>query len=491
MVLANHIQRIGCGRAQIVPFLVCFLSTMADSFEMILLAFIGPMVRCEWQCSSFEEAALTTVVFLGMILGGFVWGTLADHYHFGRKHCIVWANALTFSAGFASAFSPNIHSLIVLRGILGIGIAGNTLMPFTLFMETIPSDYRGTWSSAISWSWSTGAVLVVFLAWQILPTYGWRYLVLVVSFPGGICLLLSLTLLYESPFFLAMHNKDEELSRTLCRMAEQNNCGSATVYSIKNDKKRYEKKPLLHRQRCQSLNTVVEEGGISALFAPDIWTTTLRLWFVWFSCAFCYYGTILITTMFAKDDDSWSSTECQQANDEWGNSATASYVFPDDAYMDILNSTWGEFAAAVTTTLFLDYLGRKFIMTAAFLVFSSMFVIIAFSESASGDSDVDDSSASTWFTVVLFFARTAAAVVLTPTVYVYTSEIYTTAQRAAGLSMGYIFARIGGVLAPFIGQALFETSYFASTMSFAIVGFIAALFSYSFTQRTSGVTLRH
>ena len=42
---------------------------MADAFEMILLSFIGPMVRCEWQCTKLEEAFLTTSVFVGTVSG--------------------------------------------------------------------------------------------------------------------------------------------------------------------------------------------------------------------------------------------------------------------------------------------------------------------------------------------------------------------------------------------------------------------------------------
>ena len=66
---------------------------------------------------------------------------MGDHYHTGRRTSIILSNGLTFASGFASAFAPNIWSLIVLRGILGIGIAGNSLIPYTLFLETLPQGY--------------------------------------------------------------------------------------------------------------------------------------------------------------------------------------------------------------------------------------------------------------------------------------------------------------------------------------------------------------
>lgn len=480
--IQDALKRVGCGRAQIVPFLVCFIATMADAFEMILLSFIGPMVRCEWQCSSFEEAFLTTVVFVGMIVGGFVWGYLADHRHFGRRNCIVFANAISFGAGFASAFSPNIYSLITLRGILGLGIAGNTLMPFVLFMESLPPKRRGFWASVICWSWSVGAVILVVLAWILLPNHGWRYLVLVSSFPGGLCLLISLTLLNESPFFHAMHSDRKETMGILRTMAKSNRTRLPTGEVILNTKEMEQRREMRSKSVC---------AGLSSILTSDVWWTTVRLWFVWFTCAFSYYGTILITTMLSKEDDGWNSQDCKNTNDEWGNAETATYVFSDDAYIHILSSTWGEIVAALITTLFLDCLGRKFLMTLSFATFSTSFLILSFMETQADSFSDDDTDHSTLFVFLMFVARMSAAVTLTPTIYVYTSEIYRTDQRSSGLSMGYVFARIGGIVVPFVGQTLFEASYVVSMLIFVGVGAISAVLCASFEHQTSGKDLPH
>lgn len=472
--VGQGIAAVGCGRAQFIPGLICALSTMADAFEMILLAFIGPMVRCEMQCTAIEEALLTTLVFVGMIFGGFLWGYLCDHPSVGRRISIIWANTVTFGAGFASAFAPDIWSLIILRGILGIGIAGNTLVPITLFMESLPENGRGFWSTLVLWAWAMGAVFLVLLAWLILPIAGWRYLVLAAAIPGILTLGVSMFLLDESPFFYAMHHNREMAQIRLETMALENGAtlpaGELVTYNVKKGNKG-------------------KKGGAQwmEIFNAEMLTTTLRLWFVWFATSLCYYATILVTTMLAKNDVGEGDDEAcgESSGGSWSSADTADYVFDKDAYMEILNSTWGEVAAAILAMLLLDRLGRKKLLVSAFAAFTICYLIFA----CTSREDGSDSS-KVLKQIVMFVARTAAGIALTPTVYVYTSEIYPTSQRAAGLASGYIWARMGGVAAPFIGQALFEESQQASCITLASISFVAGLLAASFEVETSGKPLR-
>jgi len=153
--------------------------------------------------------------------------------------------------------------------------------------------------------------------------------------------------------------------------------------------------------------------------------------------------------------------------------------------MEILNSTWGEVAAAILAMLLLDRIGRRALLTSAFATFTVCYVIFACSGKEEGSN-----STKIFKQVVMFLARTAAGISLTPTIYVYTTELYPTNQRAAGLASGYIMARLGGVTAPFIGQALFEVSYVASCFTLASISCAAGLIAFSFEVETSGQPLR-
>ena len=72
------IEKIGFGWFQIRLSVFAALVWMADAMEMMLLAVLAPAVQCLWSLSSYQEAVITTVVFLGMMLGSAPFGFISD-----------------------------------------------------------------------------------------------------------------------------------------------------------------------------------------------------------------------------------------------------------------------------------------------------------------------------------------------------------------------------------------------------------------------------
>lgn len=62
-------------------------------------------VRCEWSLSPAEESLLTSVVFLGTIVGSFLWGALSDAK--GRRLGFASTAGCIFLFGVASALAPS------------------------------------------------------------------------------------------------------------------------------------------------------------------------------------------------------------------------------------------------------------------------------------------------------------------------------------------------------------------------------------------------
>ncbi|GJN20728.1 hypothetical protein PR202_gb08139 [Eleusine coracana subsp. coracana] len=112
----------GFGRFQISILAYAGIGLIAEAMEMMLLSFVGPSVQLEWKLTSHQESMITSVVFVGMLIGAYSWGVVSDNY--GRRQVqsftftmrgFLFTAIMTSSAGFLSSFAPNYLSLMFLR----------------------------------------------------------------------------------------------------------------------------------------------------------------------------------------------------------------------------------------------------------------------------------------------------------------------------------------------------------------------------------------
>lgn len=94
------------------------------------------------------------------------------------------------------------------------------------------------------------------------------------------------------------------------------------------------------------------------LFKPELRKKTLLLWFLWMSCAFCYYGLVLISAeLFLKDKaDAEPNHKCSR--------------FDTKDFMDLMWITFSEFPGIFSTIAVIKRYGKKKTMALQFLIFS-------------------------------------------------------------------------------------------------------------------------
>ena len=73
----------------------------------------------EFAASDVENALLSSVIFMGMLIGSYTWGGLADII--GRRSVLIASLVMNGVFGAASAFSTNMTMFIICRFISGIG----------------------------------------------------------------------------------------------------------------------------------------------------------------------------------------------------------------------------------------------------------------------------------------------------------------------------------------------------------------------------------
>lgn len=83
-----------------------------------------------------------------------------------------------------------------------------------------------------------------------------------------------------------------------------------------------------------------------SLLSPNLYRTTLLLWFIWLASAFCYYGLVLVTTelLVARNKEN-NPNEC--------------VTFMTSDFMDLLWITLSEFPGILITIKVIKLFGKK------------------------------------------------------------------------------------------------------------------------------------
>ena len=199
----DALDHMGLGRFQAFAIAIGGLAYAADAMEMMILSFLGPLLRCEFKISPEQEAVLTTMVFVGMCAGGYFLGILSDR--FGRRVGMLTTAVVCSVAGTLTAVMPSFGGLVAMRTLVGVGVGG-VAIAYGWVLEMVPSASRGKVGGFVQAFWTVGTLLQAGLAWATLDTLGWRWLVGLTATPLFIMLVLFF-FAPESPRFLLATNQ--------------------------------------------------------------------------------------------------------------------------------------------------------------------------------------------------------------------------------------------------------------------------------------------
>ena len=423
--VGEAIEHIGFGRFQWRLLFITGGLFMTDSLTMMQLAFLAPTAACDFHLNIGEQALITSIVFIGMFIGSYICGVLSDKI--GRRKVFL-ASALWVSAcGVFSALSVNYAMLLIGQLLVGIGVGG-VPVAFSLFTEFLPAESRGQQLVAIQCFWTVGVLLVAGLAWIIMPTLGWRWLLFVTAIPNAL-LVTQACLVPESPRYLGLKGDSEGAMTELQKCADYNGTslppGKLRVSAVKSE----------------------EDITVMDLFKHDQAQLTLVIWALWFLVTLLYYGVILLTSeIFASEDDPVSGCRKLKADD----------------YKDVFITSTAEILSLVAAVTMVDMLGRKMSLVCAYSGMALGFgLLVLVSDSRTGQASM------------LFIARGCANWAFT-VVYIGTAEMYPTVYRTTGLGSASAMARIGGFAAPYIAQVMYDAAPVIAILSMAALSMLAA-----------------
>ena len=184
MVIIDELKALD--KTQRAAFVAALLGWALDAFDFFLLTFVLKDIAKEFSTPGHVIPISTvswaiTLTLIARPVGALVFGRLADH--FGRRPILMIDVGLYSVLAIASAFSPNLTTLLVLRCLFGFAMGGEWGIGASLALETIPAKSRGVVSGILQEGYPMGYFLAA-IANLFLPAIGWRGLLALGALPA-------------------------------------------------------------------------------------------------------------------------------------------------------------------------------------------------------------------------------------------------------------------------------------------------------------------
>ncbi|MBN1147500.1 MAG: MFS transporter [Anaerolineales bacterium] len=414
------IDQIGFGRFQRKLLWICGLGWAADAMEVLLIAFALPVIGQEWNLSNAQKGLLGTAIFLGMLAGAWGWGWLSDRI--GRRTGFISTVAIDSVFGLLSALSPSFAWLVVLRAATGFGVGGTLPVDYSIFAEYLPSKKRGHYLVLLESFWALGTIAAAGLAWLVVPSLGWRWLLGLSALPGLLIFIVRRHV-PESPRYLLVSGQEKQARAVLEQVARENGVQLPQGELIP--------------------PPPTPRGRVRDLWRPRLARTTLLLWLIWFTISLGYYGVF-----------TWLPSYFRLKGME---------LLPvyQNTFLLALAQIPGYFSAAYLV----ERIGRR--RTLSFYMIASGLFTYLFGLATSMPFVV---GMAVWMS---FFALGAWGAL-----YAYTPEAYPTTLRTTGMGAASGMTRIAGAIAPSLGAALMGLSLIVPLTVYAlayVLGGLAAI----------------
>lgn len=216
---------------------------MFDAMDVGILSFVIAAIAVDWNLTTTEMGWIGSINSIGMAIGAFGFGMLADRI--GRKQVFMITLVLFSVASGLSALTTTLAAFLFLRFLVGAGLGGELPVASTLVSESVEAHERGKVVVLLESFWAVGWILAALIAYFVIPDYGWRIALIITALPAFYAIYLRRNL-PDSPKFEVAGQK---------------------------------KQSAWHKVR--------------ELWSAQYRKRTLMLWVVWFTVVFSYYGMFL------------------------------------------------------------------------------------------------------------------------------------------------------------------------------------------------------
>ncbi|MET9903082.1 MFS transporter [Streptomyces sp. NPDC006446] len=437
--IAARLERLPQSRWHVkVRFLIGAV-TFFEAFDQLLAASALPVLMKEWHLTTGQATFAVTSASVGMLLGAVAAGWMGDRI--GRVRTVALGVAVTALASLAVAFSGSIETFSLFRFVQGLGIGGVVPVAATYINEIARSDKRGRFVLLYEMIFPAGLAAATLVAVWVVPNFGWRAMFVL----GALPVLLAAVLprhVAESPRWLLARGRTQEAEEAIARIEAE------VVRAVA--------EPL--PAPAAGAPDEVSQGRLRDLFQGRYLRRTAVLSGLWFVAYYVNHGiSVWLPSLYTKQFDL---------------DLTTALVFT-------LVSNITGLLGTLIMALLVDRIGRRPALIGALVGTVLSLGVLALLGATSGGQVAVFASCTTFF----LYAINAG-------LYLYSPEIYPTANRAKGAAFGGLWNRLGVILGPITVGAIIGAGgslglVFAQLAVVAAVGAAIAWFAIE----TKGKTL--
>ena len=434
--VSDVIDQPGGMRYAVRILLFVGIAMVFDGFDYMIVSFTMPQITEEMSLGLIATGSLASFSLLGMLVGGFLSGYLADR--FGRKH-VMNVSIMVYALLTVPIFFVHSYDAFALCRIFsGLGVGAVIPLSVTMVSEFAPTRYRGTFVTLTKTFMMLGWVIAGVVALFVVPAFGWRMCYLIGGFPFVYGILMHF-FMPESVQWLLSRGRTEE------------------ALEIVNDINRHLDRPKPGGYSPAEIKAMPAQpqGQLREVVSKRYRKVTIGVWLVAFTTCALSYGLT-----------NWMPTVLVQG----GYSVQASYGYT--TLMNLLGCV-----GAVAAGVMADKLGR---IRSAYVAFALAGLSVVFTATLGFGGLIIPACIFMGFAINYAYMSPAPI----------TIEVYPTEIRATGQACVTTVARIGGLITPLvIGGALESGSSFATVLVVFLVPLcLAAVFTKAFIKtETKGV----
>jgi putative MFS transporter len=396
--IGARMDRLPVSRLAVRARLLIGAVTFFDGFDQLLIAYALPALRTQYRLDTAAITFTITVGSIGMLVGALLSGRLADRW--GRVRVIKYSLVLYSLSSLLATLAPNVELLQASRFLQGIGIGGEVLVAATYISEIIGPTLRGRFVLVYELAFVGGLAAASLVSAWVVPSLGWRALFALGALP--VLLTMGLRRVPESPRWLSARGRFDEAEVAVSRFEAAAREQFGPLPDI----------------APQPPVTTTGGTGVRDLVRGPYLRRTVVVSVLWFVAFLVNYGmTSWLPTIYAS-------------------------VYHLDVRTSLVYSmvtTVAGLLGCVVIAVTVDRVGRRTGLTVGLLGGAVTLGVAALAAPATARG-------------VLLFVSSAAVFVFAVNLALnlYGPELYPTRSRAAGASIGGVFARLGVIVGPII-----------------------------------------